>query len=177
MNTIRINRKELVEKLIDEEVNKINATGRNGGWQVHVFPGKFKQMESEIIDVKPFFHQNGNFYGHEVGHVCEFGIEAFFDYSGELGDRGLFDFNEERNRAKEEYLKDVRFNQLVDIDEDNLYDDLPEADKKAIEKKQDEWAENQQKYAEEIASANTINEINCEDAEGTILHTYKIEWV
>lgn len=169
MNTIRINRKELVEKLSDEKINEHLGTGRRGGWEVHVFPCWFKNQE--IHDVKTQFHQDGNFYGNEVGHVCTFGVEAFFDWDGgDMDCRDLFMTNDARSDAREEFKKEY---ELSDDDLSDLDDEM----KAELEKKEREYKDNCIQFSEETVSGNMLDQIICEDAEGTVLHTYKVEWV
>jgi len=133
MNIIQVNKEKMIETLFTEIYNREHHTLGNGEWQVHVFPSKFVQMESDTIVVKPFFHQSGNFYGNNVGHVCEFSIMQFFDWEGDLSQQ------------------------------DFTFEALDEEDG--------------EKYTTEKICSSLKDQIVCEDAEGTVLHSYKIEWI
>jgi len=49
--------------------------------------------------------------------------------------------------------------------------------KAELETKEQEYKANCIQFSEETVSGNMVDEINCEDAEGTVLHTYKVEYV
>jgi hypothetical protein len=168
MTTIRLNKEDLVEKTIDEKINELNATGRRGGWEIHI---QSHMRNQEVINAKPFFHQEGNYYGREVGHVCEFGAFQFFNWDGrDMDARDLFMVNDARAEARAEFQKkyDLSYDDL-----DNLDDEL----KAELDELENGYRDNCVRFARETLSENMINEINCEDAEGQILHSYKIEWI
>jgi len=171
MNTIRVNQKELVEKLIDQKVNELNASGRRGGWEVHVFPYWFKE-ENQTHDGKITFHQDGNFYPPDAGHVCTFPAEEFFDWGGaDMHDSDIFQILESRNDARKDFKRDNNLD--ADFDMETLDEDM----KLELEQMEREYLETSQQFTHETLSSNTKDKVECVDGEGEVIHTYKVEYV
>ena len=150
---IKIDQKDTIEKTIDNHVNAQNATGNRREWQLHIFNGDNAKIVS---------HQDGNYYDSKVD-VSVFSLDDLFT---EKSIDEMPSFNDDYSESRTEFMKIHNLESMNDLDEEmqKEYDALLEA-----------YKENTMSFAR--SNLTTKDEIESQAGDGSIIATYKIEWV
>jgi len=155
MKTIQINKKEAIEKTIDNHVNQQNNTGGRREWQLHIFNGNIAKI---------VLHQDGNYYDSKVD-VDVLSLDELFDESA-INDMPCF--SDDYSESRKEFMKDHDLESM-----DNLNEDMQEKYDALLK----EYKETTMENAESNLSAARKDEVSSENAEGLIVAQYKIEWI
>ena len=152
---IQIDKKDAIEKTIDNHVNAQNATGNRREWQLHIFNGDNAKIVS---------HQDGNYYDSKVD-VDVFSLDDLFS---EKSINDMPSFNDDYSESRKEFMDIHNLESMDDLDEDMQaeYDTLLSA-----------YQENTMDFAKSNLSGSTKDEVSSKAGNGENLHSYKIEWI
>ncbi len=96
---IKVDLEKAIDALLWMEDEQYEGTC-NGYHGIHIMPGQFEQMETNIIECGIRFFQSGNFYPPGTPPICKFGIHALFNIECIYRDTD-FDFMDSRHNAEE----------------------------------------------------------------------------
>ena len=154
---IQIDKKDAIEKTIDNHVNAQNATGNRREWQLHIFNGDNAKIVS---------HQDGNYYDSKVD-VDVFSLDDLFS---EKSINDMPSFNDDYSESRKEFMG---IHNLESMDEDDLDEEM----QKEYDALLSAYQENTMDFAKSNLSGSTKDEVSSKAGNGENLHSYKIEWI